>query len=205
MTCRRASSPRPTLSLPARHRHRAGVAVVQPDLVDAGGEPEIVQVLTNVRKPLKLGYVMVKNRSQLQLHEGMSAEEAVRAEDSFFANNDAYRDVPKDLLGADALTRRLTSLLVKRIKHVLPQLKWELQEGLAEVHRVGRTVLSPQPCRDAANQTRDPVPRHLRMIFNRSRPQGRVRARAARQGPTRDGVREDADDAPTLRQVRSRA
>lgn len=136
---------------------------MQPDLVDAGGEPEIVQVLTNVRKPLKLGYVMVKNRSQLQLHEGMSAEEAVRAEDSFFANNDAYRDVPKDLLGADALTRRLTSLLVKRIKHVLPQLKWELQEGLAEVHRVGRTVLSPQPCRDAANQTRDPAPRHLRL------------------------------------------
>ena len=76
---------------------------------------------------------MVKNRSQMQLHEGSSLTDAQKEELAFFANHDALREVPRDILGVDALTRRLTSLLVKRIKAVLPQLKWELQEQLSEL------------------------------------------------------------------------
>ena len=85
---------------------------------------------------------MVKNRSQMQLHEGSSLSDAQKEELAFFANHDALREVPRDILGVDALTRRLTSLLVKRIKAVLPQLKWELQEQLSaaetELARLGK-------------------------------------------------------------------
>jgi hypothetical protein len=37
---------------------------IPPFLKPQGGESEVVAVLNNVRKPLKLGYLMVKNRSQ---------------------------------------------------------------------------------------------------------------------------------------------
>lgn len=34
--------------------------LTKPDLINPGGEGEVLEVLTNHRKPLKLGYVMVK-------------------------------------------------------------------------------------------------------------------------------------------------
>lgn len=41
--------------------------LTKPDLIGPGNEEEVMQTLRNVRKPLKLGYVMVKNRSQAQV------------------------------------------------------------------------------------------------------------------------------------------
>ena len=41
--------------------------LTKPDLVDKGGESEVAAVLSNITKPLKHGYVMVKNRSQEML------------------------------------------------------------------------------------------------------------------------------------------
>ena len=34
--------------------------LTKPDLINPGGEAEVLEVLSNNRKPLKLGYVMVK-------------------------------------------------------------------------------------------------------------------------------------------------
>ena len=48
---------------------------------------------------------MVKNRSQMQLHEGSSLTDAQKEELAFFANHDALREVPRDILGVDALRR----------------------------------------------------------------------------------------------------
>ena len=46
------------------------------DLIGAGGEDEIIEVVNNRRKPLALGYTMLKNRSQKDIKEGMSAAKA---------------------------------------------------------------------------------------------------------------------------------
>lgn len=46
--------------------------LTKPDLVDEGSEKEMVQVLKNIKAPLKLGYVMVKNRSQKSLDQDSS-------------------------------------------------------------------------------------------------------------------------------------
>lgn len=37
--------------------------LTKPDLINPGGEAEVLEVLSNNRKPLKLGYVMVKVQS----------------------------------------------------------------------------------------------------------------------------------------------
>ena len=41
--------------------------LTKPDLIGPGSEDEVVQVLRNVRKPLSLGYIMVKNPSQKEV------------------------------------------------------------------------------------------------------------------------------------------
>lgn len=46
------------------------------DLINPGGEDEVLSVVTNVRKPLALGYIMVKNRSQLDLNNNMTTSQA---------------------------------------------------------------------------------------------------------------------------------
>jgi interferon-induced GTP-binding protein Mx1 len=42
------------------------------DLIGPGNEDEVLAVVNNIRKPLALGYIMVKNRSQKDLSEKMS-------------------------------------------------------------------------------------------------------------------------------------
>lgn len=44
--------------------------LTKPDLIGPGNEEEAAAVLKNVRKPLKLGYVMVKCRSQRDIDQG---------------------------------------------------------------------------------------------------------------------------------------
>eukprot|EP00752_Nemacystus_decipiens_P009127 g8151.t1 len=109
--------------------------LTKPDLINPGGEAEVLEVLSNNRKPLKLGYVMVKNRNQLQLREGVSLKEAHDAEMEFFRSHNVFKTVDSSCLGVESLTKRLVSLLTVRIKDALPNMKWELQESLSEVER----------------------------------------------------------------------
>ena len=53
--------------------------LTKPDLIGPGNEEEVMQTLRNVRKPLKLGYVMVKNRSQAQVSANMGHSEPAPA------------------------------------------------------------------------------------------------------------------------------
>ena len=46
------------------------------DLIGPGNEEEVLAVVNNVRKPLALGYVMVKNRSQRDITENVSTSKA---------------------------------------------------------------------------------------------------------------------------------
>lgn len=105
--------------------------LTKPDLVGAGSEAEVLAVLRNERKPLKLGYVMVKCRSQKDLDNGVSPEEARASEHLFFDEHPDWREVKKrELLGVTQLTHQLTNLLVERIQISLPFIKWELQDQL---------------------------------------------------------------------------
>lgn len=46
------------------------------DLIGPGSEEEILSVVNNIRKPLALGYVMLKNRSQLDIMNNMTTSHA---------------------------------------------------------------------------------------------------------------------------------
>ena len=59
--------------------------------MDAG--TDCLKVLENKEYPLKLGYIPVKNRSQLDLNFNVSLDESQRKEIEFFKNNNIYRSI----------------------------------------------------------------------------------------------------------------
>ncbi|EGB07178.1 hypothetical protein AURANDRAFT_28354, partial [Aureococcus anophagefferens] len=69
--------------------------LTKPDLIGEGAEDEVVAVLKNERKPLKLGYIMVKNRSAMQLKQGAINSPAAneRAEREFFVQHPVWKTV----------------------------------------------------------------------------------------------------------------
>jgi len=105
------------------------------DLVDNGGEPEVMSVLRNVRKPLALGYIIVKNRSQAQLKLGLSLEDAMLSEDDFFQNHPVWHELDKAQRGIQSLSKKLTSVLVTRVKASLPNIISQIQVKLVDIER----------------------------------------------------------------------
>jgi interferon-induced GTP-binding protein Mx len=115
--------------------------MTKPDLIDPGAEAETIAVLTNRRKPLKLGYVMLRNRNQREVSECVANAEAIRREAAFFEASPAFSQVDRSLLGVEKLTAKLTSVLVSRIYSALPSMRNEiirkLERTTAELAELG--------------------------------------------------------------------
>eukprot|EP00729_Bicosta_minor_P022546 gene22546-20645_t len=124
--------------------------LTKPDLVDKGGEGEIVGVLSNQSKPLRHGYVMVKNRGQEDLQNGMSMDEHRRSEQAFFASSPYNK--PGHRFGVDALSTALTELLVEQIETALPSMKAEVQQALDRTEEALGSLPKPPP--DSARSRR---------------------------------------------------
>jgi interferon-induced GTP-binding protein Mx1 len=108
--------------------------LTKPDLVDDGAERQVVQVLANVTKPLKHGYFMVKNRSQKDLNEKKSWEEA-KEEEALYFKTSPYTQVAPDNLGVGSLAAALTDLLVQNIETALPDITQEVDETLRKAQQ----------------------------------------------------------------------
>lgn len=106
--------------------------LTKPDLIGAGSEDEVVDVLLNVRKPLRLGYIMLKNNSQKQLNDNISVSDARRDEMRFFEQHEVFGQyLTRGLLGVERLTHKLTHLLASHIKSTLPSVIRELRDLLS--------------------------------------------------------------------------
>lgn len=103
------------------------------DLIGPGSEDEVLAVVNNIRKPLRLGYVMVKNRSQREIMENVSTSRAREIEHSFFTQHPVLRKVHSDLFGIGQLSKKLTSILVSRIKLQMSPMKTAVERMLSEV------------------------------------------------------------------------
>lgn len=116
--------------------------ITKPDLIDDGAEEEVAVVLANKRKPLKLGYVMVKNRSQREVEEHVSVREARENEAAFFAQHRVFSMMPKDCFGVENLVSKLTDVLVSRVYNALPGMRDEISSKLEttkkELDELGR-------------------------------------------------------------------
>lgn len=59
---------------------------------------------------------------------GMDNKESLSSEATFFRQQPVFKGLPSSFFGVPNLTRRLTDLLVGRIKAALPSIKWEVSQ-----------------------------------------------------------------------------
>lgn len=124
------------------------------DLMDSG--TNATRVLENDEIPLKYGYVAVKGRSQADIKSGMSIKEGLLRERVFFENHPTYSKLvnKSEVLGVEALTYKLTSILNKHIKKNLPKIVQDIKEKTEECEYKLNQLGTPLPvAADAKMQT----------------------------------------------------
>jgi replication fork clamp-binding protein CrfC len=102
------------------------------DIMDNG--TDVRDVLLNKVYPLKLGFIGVVNRSQLDILAKKEMFAARHAEAKFFATNPEYRDIAANC-GTAFLSTALNHLLMHHIKGKLPAFYVQINKLLAAKRR----------------------------------------------------------------------
>ncbi|KAG0237630.1 hypothetical protein BGW42_000458 [Actinomortierella wolfii] len=105
--------------------------VTKPDMIDKGTLPELIDMVLNNRKKMKLGYLVMRNTGYSDMD--LSWEEARRAEEEFFARDKEWQLVPKSNRGRVGVKKFLGNLLYTHIKKELPLLKREVVSKIDEL------------------------------------------------------------------------
>jgi replication fork clamp-binding protein CrfC len=95
--------------------------------------------------PLKLGFVGVKGRSQLDIQEKMTVAEALKIEREFFSAHPVYSTLPPGHVGTDSMTQKLTKVLFGHIRNTLPEISKEIQNKIRECEERVRDLGEPLP------------------------------------------------------------
>ena len=107
--------------------NRTLVVCTKLDLMDAGTDAQ--DLLKGEVIPVKLGIIGVVNRSQKDITEGKTIEEALQKEQQFFEHK--YPTL-SSRNGSSYLARTLNKLLMKHIRSCLPQLKHDIATRLSQ-------------------------------------------------------------------------
>ncbi|KAG2857930.1 hypothetical protein PC114_g28457, partial [Phytophthora cactorum] len=114
---------------------RTIAVVTKVDLVDAGAELAVHELLLNKKKKMHLGYHAVKCRSQRELTKGASIEKGLANEMTFFGQHEYWCRLPTHLWGVSRLTERLVSILQDNIRRSLPKVITEISSRMAETQK----------------------------------------------------------------------
>ncbi|KAF9899861.1 hypothetical protein EC991_008230 [Linnemannia zychae] len=107
--------------------------VTKPDMIDKGTLPELIDMVLNNRKKMRLGYLVMCNTGYANMD--LSWEQARQAEDKFFAQDKEWQMVPKSKRGRVGVKKFLGDLLYAHIKKELPLLKREVVVKTDELRR----------------------------------------------------------------------
>lgn len=119
--------------------------MTKPDLVDDGAEHQVIDLVMGKRNKLKLGYCIVRNRSQKELHT--DSDSRTRKEHNFFGT-DPWSSLPKDRVGVAALKSRLQDLLSEIVQREFPKIKRQIEQRLVlckkTLHAMGADRETPE-------------------------------------------------------------
>jgi hypothetical protein len=109
------------------------------DIMDQGTNAK--KTLMGNEVPLKLGYVAMKNRSQLDIQNKMKVKQALANEKAFFDNHNVYKNMPPGFCGTETLVEKLTVIFFNKIKEHLPDIiktiKAKIKEAEEELSLLG--------------------------------------------------------------------
>jgi hypothetical protein len=100
------------------------------DIMDIGTNAKKILLCEEVK--LKLGFIAMKNRSQKDINEHVSVEDALKREKEFFSNHSVYRTMDKSYFGTDNLVERMKSVFMNHLKKFLPQVYATVKEKLKD-------------------------------------------------------------------------
>ncbi|KAL1788811.1 interferon-induced GTP-binding protein Mx1 [Sigmodon hispidus] len=119
--------------------------LTKPDLVDRGAEDKVVDVVRNLVFHLKKGYMIVKCRSQQDVQERLSLDEALKMEQAFFKEHPQFSILLEDgKATVPCLAERLTMELILHICKSLPLLENQInmchQSAIEELQKYGTDI-----------------------------------------------------------------
>ncbi|XP_066282386.1 interferon-induced GTP-binding protein Mx3-like [Branchiostoma lanceolatum] len=110
--------------------------LTKPDLIDLGTEKGVLEILNNEKYKLRKGYTIIKCRGQMDIDKGMSLQEAMDKEQSYFKSHEHFKFVYNEKkAGVKTLAGRLSTELVEQIKKSIPSLKEDVKTKLAATRR----------------------------------------------------------------------
>lgn len=95
--------------------------------------------------PLKLGYIGVKNRSQLDIDTNKRVFSALEEERMYFSSHPIYSTMPQDMLGTANLTKKLTKVLFSHIRNYLPEIVREINALKKDMEDKLKSLGQPLP------------------------------------------------------------
>lgn len=103
--------------------------ITKPDLIDAGAEEEVLELLMGKKMQFALGFHMVKGRGQASLDSNESIALGLESEATFFQETSPWKEVEdRDLFGTPNLRKKLGDLQMNMIRDTIPGILKEIRE-----------------------------------------------------------------------------
>ncbi|KAF4207309.1 hypothetical protein CNMCM8927_003583 [Aspergillus lentulus] len=98
------------------------------DALEPGDEDGVLRIAKNEVERLKHGWYVVKNRSTMEIRDGVTIEERHARERVFFGTTAPWTDLPRDHVGIENVKRFLAGLLYRHIQLEFPSLVKEIED-----------------------------------------------------------------------------
>jgi hypothetical protein len=95
--------------------------LTKPDLVDAGAEGPVMDLINGRKHKLNLGWCVVRNPGQQQLQTGIVDRDAL--EMGFFRSKIPWNKLHEDRVGISSLRARLEEILTSNIRREFPKVR----------------------------------------------------------------------------------
>jgi interferon-induced GTP-binding protein Mx1 len=103
--------------------------ITKPDLIDAGAEEEVLELLMGNKMKFALGFHMVRGRGQAALDRNESIMEGIESEAIFFRETSPWKEVEdRTLFGTPNLRKKLGDLQMDMIRETIPGILKEIRE-----------------------------------------------------------------------------
>ena len=103
--------------------------ITKPDLIDAGAEEQVLELLMGKKMEFALGFHMVKGRGQAALDKRESIALGLEEEAKFFEETSPWKEVEdRELFGTPNLRKKLGDLQMNMIRETVPGILKEIRE-----------------------------------------------------------------------------